>query len=102
MDLPPDFGKLAAGPVGSAIALLWLPGTLVRRVAMFFAGCGMSHYFAAPVAAWLPYLPIGTAGFLVGLLGVVVTQKLFDTWVKFDAGTILKTALYKWLRIEEK
>jgi len=100
--MPPDIGKLAAGPVGSAIALLWLPGSWPRRGAMFLAGGGMSYYVAPPLTHWLPYLPEGFAGFLVGLLGVMVTQKLFDTWVQFDAGTILKTAVYKWLRIEPK
>ena len=102
MDMPPELGKLAAGPIGAAIALLWLPGTLFRRFCMLLAGSAMSYYFAAPLAAWLPYLPEGTAGFTVGLLGVIVTQKLFDTWVQFDAGTILKTAIYKWLKVDPK
>lgn len=101
MDLPPDFGKYAAGPVGSAIALLWLPGTLLRRAAMFFAGWGMAHFTAPALTTWLNLSPT-FAGFLTGLFGVVIVSKLFDTWVQFDAGTILKEFVRKLLRLEPK
>ena len=89
-DLPPELGKHLAGPAGSAVALFFLKGTWRTYTGAFLGGWAMAHYFGAFVHDTFPRLGLETSGFLVGLLGVVVVKKLFDTWEQFDAGTLLK------------
>lgn len=90
-DLPPDIGKHIAGPAGSALALYFLKGTRwFAYVGAFLGGCAMARYIAPVVNDTFPKLGAETSGFLVGLFGVVVVKKLFDTWTQFDAGTLLK------------
>lgn len=94
-DLPPDMGKHLAGPAGSAIALLWLKTTWYRGICMFAAGWALSVFCAPSVATWLN-LAQGFTGFLLGLFGIAVVDKLFDTWNRFDASTLLVSILKKW------
>lgn len=89
-DLPPELGKHLAGPAGSAVALFFLKGTWRTYTGALLGGIAMSHYIGPVVTDTFPKLGPETSGFLVGLFGVVVVKKLFDTWVQFDAGTLLK------------
>lgn len=89
-DLPPELGKHLAGPAGSAVALFFLKGTWRTYTGALLGGIAMAHYFGPVLHDVFPRLPEATAGFLVGLFGVVVVKKLFDTWEQFDAGTLLK------------
>jgi hypothetical protein len=88
-DLPPELGKHLAGPAGSAVALFFLKGTWRTYTGAFLGGWAMTHYFGKVVHDTFPRLDLETSGFLVGLFGVVVVKKLFDTWVQFDAGKLL-------------
>lgn len=89
-DLPPELGKHLAGPAGSAVALFFLKGTWRTYAGAFLGGWAMAHYFGSVLHDTFPRLSPETSGFAVGLLGVVVVKKLFDTWEQFDAGTLLK------------
>jgi len=101
MDFPPDLGKQLAGPAGSAVALFFLKGTWRTYAGSFLGGWAMARYIAPVVNDTFPKLGPETSGFLVGLFGVVVVKKLFDTWVEFDAGTILKAFVRRTLRLDE-
>lgn len=100
-DIPPDISKHLAGPVGSAIALLWLPGSLPRRIAQFLAGWGSSHY-AGPALVSYFGMSETFAGFITGLLAVHVVSKLFETWTQFDAGTLLKDAVRSFFKLDKE
>lgn len=93
-DLPPDLGKHLAGPAGSAIALLWLKTTWYRGLSMFAAGAALSYYAAPNVSSWLN-LSESFTGFLLGLFGIAIVDKLFDTWQRFDASKLLVSFLEK-------
>ena len=97
-DLPPDTDKFVAGPAGSLFALLWLKGTWPRKVAMFIGGWALSFYGAPGVATWLGFSE-GFAGFLLGLFGMAIVDKMFEAWDVMDLGTILKDWLRKRLGV---
>jgi hypothetical protein len=101
-DLPPDMGKHLAGPAGSAVALFFLKGTWRTYAGSFLGGWAMAHYFGRVVHETFPRMGLETSGFAVGLLGVIVVKKLFDTWEQFDAGTLLQEWLRKVLKLEPK
>lgn len=100
-DLPPDLGKHLAGPAGAGTALFFLKGTLRSYVGAFLGGWAMAKYVAPVVHDVFPRLGAETSGFLVGLFSVVVVKKLFDTWVQFDAGTLLKAWVTRKLGLDK-
>jgi len=101
-DLPPDFGKHAAGPIGAATALFFLKGTWRTYAGAFLGGWAMARYIAPVVHDVFPRLGPETSGFVVGLTGVIVVKKLFDTWEQFDAGTLLKEWARGKLKLDNK
>jgi hypothetical protein len=102
VDFPPDITKSLAGPVGSAVALFFLKGTWRTYGGAFIGGIAMAHYVGPVVHDIFPRLGAETSGFLVGLFGVIVVKKSFDTWEQFDAGKILKEWVRKVLRLDKE
>jgi len=92
-DLPPEAAKAFPGVVGSLAALLWIKDTWPRKAAMFVAGAAMSRYGAEWVAK-LVGMNEGFAGFLLGMFGMAIAAKLFETWQGLELGLILRD----WLR----
>lgn len=82
-DLPPDFCEKIAGPLGSAISMLFMRETWVRRLLMALAACPLSWYGAPHLAQWLP-IKEGFAGLLLGLFGMAVVAKLYAEWQDFQ------------------
>lgn len=92
--LPPEVVKVAPGIAGSLVSLLWLRDiTWPRKLAMFVAGAMFARFAGQALTDWT-HLDAGVGGFLLGLFGMSVVAKLFDTWEKFDLGTILN----EWIR----
>lgn len=100
-DLPTDIGKHLAGPAGSAIALIWLNGRLLRKCAMFFAGCILSWYVAGPASIWLD-LPEGFTGLLLGIFGMAVVDKIFEVIRTVQPGELITDFIRKRLGLERK
>ena len=92
-DVPPEAVKLAPGAAGALAAMLWLKDTWPRRLCMFLAGAAMSRIGSSDVAH-LVGLSEGFAGFLLGLFGMAVASKTFETWQALDIGGILRD----WIR----
>jgi hypothetical protein len=89
-------GKQAApGVLGSITAVRFVGGPLLARLAMVPSGAALSWY-AAPWVALKVGTPEGLSGFLVGLFGMVVVGKLFDTWERFDVSGLLQRWLDRW------
>lgn len=101
MDMPPEIVKHLAGPVGAGTALFFLKGTWRMYAGALAGGIAMAHYVGPVVHDVFPRLGAETSGFLVGLFGVIVVKKVFDTWEQFDAGTILKEWVRKLLRLDK-
>ena len=97
-DLPPDMGRHLAGPAGSLVALMWMEGTWPRKIAMFIAGWVFSFYGAEYLSEWLGFNQ-GFSGFLLGLFGMAVVDKLFTSWKEFQVGEILSQWLKKKLGV---
>ena len=92
-DIPPELVKVVPGTVGSLVSMLFIKDTWPRKVAMFVAGAGLARYGSEPLSGFT-HLSEGFAGFLLGLFGMAVVAKVFDTWDHFDVGTIL----VEWVR----
>lgn len=99
-EIPPDLGKHLAGPAGSMVALFWLRGSIPRKVGMFAAGWALSYYASTHVADWLGFNE-GFAGFLLGLFGMSVVDKIFEGWQSFKVGDIFQDWIRKRLGVEK-
>ena len=98
LDLPPDVGKYLAGPAGSLIALMWIEGTWFRKIAMFAAGWVLSFYGSIHLANWLGFNE-GFSGFLLGLFGMSIVDKMFTAWKELEMGSIISDWLKKKLGV---
>lgn len=87
--------KLAPGILGSVVAILWMRDTPVRLIAAAVGGSTASYYGAAALAAWIaPRADIvGFVGFLMGVFGMAIGSKIFETIQSFD----LKARVGAWL-----
>ena len=97
-DLPPDLARLLAGPAGSLVALLWIEGTWPRKIAMFAAGWVLSYYGSEHLATWLGFNE-GFSGFLLGLFGMSIVDKVFTAWKELEVGSIISDWLKKKLGV---
>lgn len=89
-------GKQAApGVLGSLVAIRFTKGPWIARLTMVPSGAVLSYY-AADVVANKVGTPAGLSGFLVGLFGMVVVGKLFETWERFDLGGLLRSWVERW------
>jgi hypothetical protein len=91
---PAEALKALPGVLGSAFATMFFnEPSKIRRVGMFLAGAVVSWYGAAWMADKTG-MDQGFAGFLLGLFGMALIQKIFEAWKTFDLGPILRD----WLR----
>lgn len=80
-------GKLLPGLFGSAIALVWIKDTPARKGAMFIGGAALSFFATDTATQWF-WGNAGLAGFLVGLFGMAVVNKVFEMWSKFNISSL--------------
>jgi hypothetical protein len=66
-----------SGLAGAFISLNFIKGTWFERITMAVGGSIMSLYIAPYISTKLG-LPEGVAGFLVGMLGMAVTAKVWE------------------------
>lgn len=68
----------AAGVAGAMASLAFLRGPWSERIAMAIGGATVSYY-AAPWMAGKTALPEGLSGFLLGLFGMALCAKAWET-----------------------
>lgn len=68
----------AAGVVGAMASLVFLKGPWSERIVMAVSGSVVSYY-AAPWMAAKTSLPEGLSGFLLGLFGMALCAKAWET-----------------------
>lgn len=93
--------KLLPGIIGSAGALLWLNGSLKRRVSMVVLG-SCASYWGAPHVAAVTGMSSELAGFLVGLFGMSIVDSIFVTWSELHISAILKEFIRVKLRLPKE
>lgn len=85
--------KLLPGIFGSMGAMLWIQGTLKRKLALFAFG-GVASWYAAPWLSHVTAIPEGFAGLMVGLFGMSVIDSIFRAWQELGFSQLLR----EWLR----
>lgn len=100
-DFLPEIGKLAASFIGSLCSLRWLPGRWWQKLQMLIAGTALSRYSTEPLAKWAG-MNEGQAGFFLGLFGMAVVIKIFDTIEKTQVADIFMEWARKTLGLPPK
>lgn len=93
--------KAIPGVVGSLGALIWIKGTMPRRVAMVLLGSATSYY-ATPYLVVTLGMGEGLTGFLIGLFGMSVVDSIFKTWQELGLSEILREFIRKRLGLSPK
>jgi hypothetical protein len=94
MDIPPEAAKAAPGLLGAIVALNWVRGSPMQRVASFLGGSGSSYWGSELLAAWAHINP-GLSGFLIGLFGMAVAGKVFEGIQQLDIAALAQRVLRK-------
>lgn len=98
--IDPGFAKqVAPGLIGSGAAILFIRGPWLQRIGMVIPGAALSYYGADWLAEAVR-MPLGLAGFLMGLFGMAAVAKVFDTWQTLQLGPMLQRRIAKWLGVE--
>lgn len=78
MQIDIEWAKLAAAVPGALISMLKWPGTLLEKLSMCAAGIAIS-YFASDYVARVSGVPPGLTGFLLGLFGMMIVGRAWET-----------------------
>jgi hypothetical protein len=101
MDIPPEASKVVPGMLGAISAVVLMRENLIRGIAMVAPAAAMSWYGSDFLATKVG-MPVGLAGYLLGMFGMAGAAKLLETWEKFDLGGILGSFVRKVLGLPEK
>jgi hypothetical protein len=102
MDFPNlPYERLGAGFAGSFGAMLWINGTLTRKVSMLSAGFSAS-YFVSPEVAVHFGLALTSTTFLVGLFGMSAADWVFRAVESFRPEGFLNAFVSRWLGPRQK
>lgn len=89
--------KLVAGIAGAVVSLRFVHGTFLERISMCIGGAALSYYATTPVAAWVGAPDAeGLVGFLIGLFGMAVMAKVYESIQATSAGDIIEAIKRKW------
>lgn len=94
-DLPVEIIKALPGALGAIVALRWIEGSPLQRVASVLGG-GSAAYYGAEHAANAMGVSAGFAGFLLGLFGMALASKLFEAIAAFKPGNAIDRLLARW------
>lgn len=92
--IPPEFFKAVPGTIGAVVALRWISGTPLQRVAAVVGGGSMSYY-GGDYMAGVTGATFGPVAWLIGLFGMAIAHKVFETIAGFDLGARLDRLLQK-------
>lgn len=92
--IPPELAKAAPGLIGSILALRWINGTPLQRIATAVGGASGSYY-GADWLAELTGIQGGFAAWLLGLFGMAIAHKVFEGIAGMDIGKRVDKILAK-------
>jgi hypothetical protein len=93
--LPPEVIKAVPGVLGAIVALRWISGTPMQRIAAVIGGSGTSYYGGDYVAE-VTGAHVGLAAWLLGLFGMALAHKLFEALAAMNLGERIDKILAKW------
>jgi hypothetical protein len=73
-----EVARATPGLIGAIAAMFWIKDTWPRRVAYVFVGAASSYYGSGALSTILG-TEKGLAGFLIGLFGMAIAAKVFET-----------------------
>ena len=94
-EIPQELLKAVPGTLGALVALRWIAGTPLQRLASVFGGAGTSYYGGDYVAA-ITGAHLGFSAWLLGLFGMAIAHKIFESIAAFDLGARMNKLLTKW------
>lgn len=94
-NIPPEVLKAVPGTLGAIVALRWVAGTPLQRIAAVIGGSGTSYYGGEYVAS-VTGAHLGFAAWLLGLFGMAVAHKLFEAIASLSLGERIDKILAKW------
>lgn len=100
MEIDPVIAKAGPGLIGSLVAVgLMRDVSPSRRVIAFIAGAACSYYGSDTVVLMLPAVKEGFAGFVIGLFGMALVVKVYETLDDIKPAQLLRDFLSKrgWL-----
>ena len=96
----PDFDfswtKFLTGSVGAAVSMIMWIGSAAQKITMGASGVAVS-YFLTDWVAQKTGVPPGMSGFLLGLYGMMVAGKLWETLNAIDAKQVVAD-LRDWIK----
>ncbi len=93
-DLPTETLKAFPGLVGAIIALRWVPGTPMQRLAAVVGGAAAGYYGSPLLQRWAG-IDHGLAGFLIGLFGMAMASRMFEALTVINLPKIIERILAK-------
>ena len=91
-----DWAVKLAGLAGAAVSMNFIKGTLPRRLTLAVCGAIVSNY----TSEWIAHktgLPVGMAGFLLGLFGMAIVSRGWEFVEATPIGALWQSCL-DWLK----
>lgn len=92
---PPELIKAVPGTIGALVALRWVSGTPLQRLAAVIGGSGTSYY-GGEYAASITGVNTGFAAWMIGLFGMAIAHKMFEAISNMNIGARLDKIFTKW------
>lgn len=94
-NIPPEIIKAVPGTLGAIVALRWISGTPLQRIAAVIGGSGTSYYGGDYVAG-ITGAHSGFVAWMLGLFGMAVAHKFFEAIAAMNFGARIDKILGKW------
>lgn len=94
-NIPPEIIKAVPGTLGAIVALRWISGTPLQRIAAVIGGSGTSYYGGDYVAD-VTGAHVGLVAWLLGLFGMALAHKIMESITTMNLGERIDKILAKW------
>lgn len=91
----PEITRGTPGVIGALSAMLWLKETIIRKISSVIAGSAASYYGTPFGLRLFESVDSNLVAFLIGLFGMAVAAKIFETVEQFPTKTIVERVLTK-------
>lgn len=81
-----------AGVLGALVSMRFLQGSWLERLSLAIGGAVLS-YFASPYVAERLSMPEGLTGFLLGLFGMAIASKAWETLQLFPMSALWQAVI---------
>ena len=89
----PEIARGTPGVIGAVSAMLWLKDSCIRKTAAVIAGSATSYYGTDFALTMFGALDRNLMSFLIGLFGMAVAAKIYETIEHFPIKDMLERVL---------